>query len=337
MKTVKLASAGAWHAHARDFANRVKSIPIPDCEMAAVYDSDPQKASDWATELGCRAYTDYDALLSDPEIDGVMVTCATTEHADLIIRAAEAGKNVYVEKALAATAKDARRIRDAVHRAEKEKGIKFVMSDPVQGGAVLVAKSLIEEDAFGQVLLVTSRNGHNNAFRRPDMMRPFQTPAESGGGVMLDMGHHSVHIVHFLLGMPVSASGTFLSVNDYARETGVEDFASLSFQYADGAIGVAQGSFITPGSVNELEVVGTRGVLRFSRSLGLSVELEGRTPYTVSENELPPKWQSPQVYWVECIRNDTPAEHYGVDEACEIVEMIDAAYRSRELAVPVKV
>ncbi len=332
MKTVKLASAGIWHAHAKDFANRVKTIPIPNCEMAAVYDKDPGKAAQWAEELGCKCYTDYDALLKDPEIDGVMVTCATTEHADLIIRAARAGKNVYVEKALAATAEDARKIREAVHEAEKEHGIRFVMSDPIQGGAVLAAREMIEKGELGKVLLVTARNGHDNAFRDPVLMRPFQTPAESGGGAMLDMGHHAVHIIHFLLGQPVAASGAFLSVNDYAKETGVEDFASLTFQYADGAIGIAQGSIVTPGFTGELEVVGTKGILHYSRPTGLSVMLSGQEKRIIPEDELPGKWQSPQVYWVECIRDGKPAEQYGVDEACELVEMIDAAYASRSMA-----
>lgn len=333
MRTVKIASAGIWHAHAKDFAKRVKTIPIPDCELAAVYDKDPGKAKAWAEEMGCKGYTDYDALLADPEIEGVMVTCATVEHADLIIRAAEAGKSVYVEKALAATAEDARRIRDAVHKAEKEHGIVFVMSDPVQGGAVLAAKELIDAGKLGQVLLVRSKNGHNNAFKNPEMMKPFQTPAESGGGAMLDMGHHSVHIINFLLGRPVSASGAFASVNDYAKKTGVEDFASLTYQYADGAIGIAQGSLVTLGASGGLEVIGTKGYLNYEKLRGMTVALEGQEPYTVAEEDLPKKWISPQVYWVECIREGKPAEMYGVDEACELVEMIDAAYKSKGAAV----
>ena len=333
--TVKIASAGAWHTHAKDFANRIKTIPIPGCKLDAVFDFDPEKAKQWAEEKDCRCFTDYEELIHDPEIDGIMVTCQATRHAELLIRAVEAGKNVYVEKSLATTREDALRIKEAVHKAEEKFGIHFVMSDPVQKGPVLYAKKLMDEGKFGKVLLVRSRNLHNFALTDPELVKCYQTPEESGGGVMLDMGHHSVHAINFLLGRPVSVTGTFQSVNDYAKSTGVDDFATMSFQYADGAIGIAEGSLVTGKYAGGLEVVGTNGYLLYNPLTGVHCAFEGEEPYTVPDSELPKGWMSPQVYWVECIRENKPCEMYGVDEACEITEMICAGYESKGREVKV--
>lgn len=333
MKQIKIASAGIWHTHAKDFANRVEGID--GCQIEAVFDFDTKKVRAWADELQVKCYTDYADLLKDPEIDGIMVTCETTNHADLICRAAGAGKHIYVEKALCSNMNDAERIRQAVHSAEDKYGIHFVMSDPVQKGAVLAAKDLIDSGKLGRIVLVRSKSGHDFALKDPELVKRYQTPSESGGGVMLDMGHHAVHILLFLLGMPVSVSGFCESVNEYAKLTGVEDFASFSYQYADGAVGIAQGSLITPGFANGLEVIGTKGYLHYEQSGSMFVAIDGEKPYEILKENLPLGWSKPLNYWLESIRDDMPCDIYGVDEACDIVKMITAGYESKGKAIKI--
>ena len=145
MSDVRIACAGAWHSHAKDFANRLEGIPYG--KLVAVWDEDPDTAREWAEEKQVRCFTDYDALIHDPEIDAVIVTCPTVNHADLLSRAALAGKHVYVEKALCATVAQAKELQKAIHEAEEKYNISFVMSDPVEKGVHLYAKQLIDEGA----------------------------------------------------------------------------------------------------------------------------------------------------------------------------------------------
>lgn len=333
MSIVRIASAGAWHSHAKDFANRIESIPIPNSRLEAVYDADPATAKAWAEEKGVRCFTDYDALIKDPDIDGIIVTAPTTLHADYLIRALKAGKNVYVEKALCATAAEAKAIQAAVHEAEAKFGTRFVMSDPVQKGAVLYAKQLMEQGRFGRVLSVRSRNGHDLIYKNPDEVTQYVNKAEAGGGVMMDMGHHSVHAVHFLLGKPVSAMGMFNHVSPVSQTGGGEDHFAAMFQYADGTIGFAEGGLITPRFETGLEIVGTEGYLISTAKGGIRCWFDDGSGYTVDPADVPTGWESPQMHWIRCIHEGIPCDKYGIDEAVELIEMIEAAYSSSAAAV----
>lgn len=63
-----------------------------------------------------RAFTDYDAMLADPDLEAVIVATADAFHADHACLALEAGKHVLCEKPLATSVEDAERLRDAVRR-----------------------------------------------------------------------------------------------------------------------------------------------------------------------------------------------------------------------------
>lgn len=333
MSIVRIASAGAWHSHAKDFANRIDSIPIPNSRLEAVYDADPQTARQWAEEKGVRCFTDYDALINDPDIDGIIVTCPTVNHADLLIRALKAGKNVYVEKAMCATVEEAKAIQAAVHEAEEKFGTRFVMSDPVQKGAVLYAKKLMDEGRFGRVLSVRSRNLHDLLYKNPSEVTQYVTKAESGGGVLMDMAHHSVHAVHFLLGKPVSAMGMFAQISELAQKGGGEDQCIAMYQYADGTVGVAEGGLVNPRYEGCLEVVGTEGYLISTTKGGIRCWFNDGAEYTVDPADIPAGWESPQMHWIRCIHEGIPCDKYGVDEAVELMEMIQAAYNSSPTAL----
>ncbi|MGH3681218.1 MAG: Gfo/Idh/MocA family protein, partial [Natronosporangium sp.] len=67
----------------------------------------------FAAEFGCPTVSDVDAVLADPAVDAVVLATPHTTHADLAVRAAQAGKHVFVEKPLALDVAGARRAVDA--------------------------------------------------------------------------------------------------------------------------------------------------------------------------------------------------------------------------------
>jgi predicted dehydrogenase len=95
---------GQVHAH--------NLASLRGCRLAGMFDIDPARLARISRETGARAYAALDALLDDPAVDAVVVATPSDSHAEVACRAMRAGKHVFVEKPLAATLDDCRRIVD---------------------------------------------------------------------------------------------------------------------------------------------------------------------------------------------------------------------------------
>ncbi len=86
---------------------------VPEIEVAAIFARNKDKADDLAAKNEIPAvYTDYDELLSNPEIEFVYVGLVNSVHYEYTKRALLAGKNVIVEKPFASTAAEVAELRD---------------------------------------------------------------------------------------------------------------------------------------------------------------------------------------------------------------------------------
>jgi myo-inositol 2-dehydrogenase / D-chiro-inositol 1-dehydrogenase len=90
---------------------------VPGASLVAVADPRPDAVEALATTLGCRSFTDPGDLVTDPEVEAVVVTASSTAHADLISAAAAAGKAVFCEKPAGMSLAEIDRGIDATERA----------------------------------------------------------------------------------------------------------------------------------------------------------------------------------------------------------------------------
>jgi len=101
---IALLGTGFGQAHAAVYAQ------YPDVDEVIVFGLSPEKLARVAGEFGFATSTDLDALLADGSVDLVDICLPTRLHADVAIRAMQAGKHVLIELPLAVTLDDARRI-----------------------------------------------------------------------------------------------------------------------------------------------------------------------------------------------------------------------------------
>jgi predicted dehydrogenase len=106
---VGIVGAGLWGAnHARVFG------VLPQTEVVAVCDAQPERAKTMGTGLGAAAiYTDYHDLISDPAVEAVSIATPDFTHTPIILAALRAGKHVLSEKPLATTLQEAEAIAAA--------------------------------------------------------------------------------------------------------------------------------------------------------------------------------------------------------------------------------
>ena len=170
---------------------------FPILRMVACADIRMEAAQEVAARNGIKACT-VDELLADPEVDIVINLTVPKVHAEVSLRALEAGKHVHGEKPLAVTLEDGKRIVETA----KAKGLRAGSApDTFLGAGLQTCRKLLDDGAIGRVLSGT-------AFMLgwgPEGWHP--NPAffyQRGGGPMLDMGPYYMTALVHLLG-PVKA------------------------------------------------------------------------------------------------------------------------------------
>ena len=112
---IKIAKLSFAHVHARGYANQI--LENPETELVAVWDEEEYGGKEAAEEHNVPFYSDLDQVLNRDDIDAVVVNAITSDHPRVMIAAAEAGKHIFTEKALAITVDECDRIIEAVEQA----------------------------------------------------------------------------------------------------------------------------------------------------------------------------------------------------------------------------
>ena len=124
-------------------------------DYRSVCDRDPERARAYAEIAGCAVAETPAAIIHSPEIDAVYVCTETSEHAALVIAAAQAGKHVFCEKPLARNYSDARRMLDAAEAAGVAHQVGLVLrASPVYR----VLEDLMAQTDLGPLLAVQMRD-----------------------------------------------------------------------------------------------------------------------------------------------------------------------------------
>jgi predicted dehydrogenase len=186
--------------------------------------------------------TDLDAALKDKK-DTLFFDAATTQlRAELLKKAMKAGKDVYCEKPVSETLRDA---LDLVRAAKKAKIKHGVVQDKLFLPGLLKLKMLIDSGFFGRILAVHGEFGY---WVFEGDWQPAQRPSwnykkAEGGGIILDMVCHWRYVLDNLFGDVESVS--CLGATHIPKrwdETGrpytndVDDAAYATFQLKGGAI-----------------------------------------------------------------------------------------------------
>jgi 1,5-anhydro-D-fructose reductase (1,5-anhydro-D-mannitol-forming) len=221
--------------------------------LVAVMRRDAAKAADYAKRHGVpRWYDDADQLISDPEVDAVYIATPPGEHEHYALRVAEAGKPCYVEKPMARSYAECSRMNAAF--AAKGKPL-FVAYYRRRLPRFVRAKQLIDSGRLG---VVTGCNYRMSRFFWPSPPDQWRLSAkQSGGGIFLDLGSHTLDVLDYLLGAFVEYGGSAHGTG----ATDVEDSVALHFLTERGVIGTASWNFAGSSAEDLIEIVGTEGRL----------------------------------------------------------------------------
>jgi myo-inositol 2-dehydrogenase/D-chiro-inositol 1-dehydrogenase len=228
------------------------NVAAAGARLAYVVDVNQDAAAALAQRHGARVAT-ADAALADPAVQAVIIASSTDTHADLLERAAKAGKTIFCEKPIDLSMERADRCVAAV----KATGAQVLMGfnrrfDP----SFAALKRGIDSGAIGPVELVqiTSRD-------------PGPPPLEYvrvSGGLFRDMMIHDLDMARFLLGeepVEIFATASCL-VDPRIAEAGDVDTAMVTLRTASGRLcQISNSRRAVYGYDQRIEVLGARGML----------------------------------------------------------------------------
>lgn len=273
MKTVRWGIIGCGDV------TEVKSGPgfqkAAGSRLVAVMRRDAGKAQDYARRHGVpRWYVDAEALLRDPEVDAVYIATPPGSHLELALQACAAGKPVLVEKPMARSAAECRRMIAAFQAAGLPLYVAFYRRALPR---FLRAAELVASGRLGRITQVRYRLAQA---RHRDAGAAWRVSAEqSGGGHFFDLGSHTLDILDFILGPLEDVRGAAAHAGGPGE---VEESVVLTFRTTQGALGTASWNFASGGPAEDgIEITGSRARLTLSTfgTEPLLVEEDGRSEH----------------------------------------------------------
>lgn len=191
-----------------------------------------------------KLFTSYSELLKDREVEAVAIATPAVTHHSLVKQALKAGKDVFVEKPLALTAKDC---EELIELAEKENRILMVGHILQYHPAVIKLKEMISSGELGKIQYIYSNRLNIGKLRTEE-------------NILWSFAPHDISVILMLLGeepIKVSATG-----GDYLNK-GIYDTTLTTMEFRDGIKGHIFVSWLHPYKEQKLIVVGSKAMVVF--------------------------------------------------------------------------
>lgn len=332
MVTVGIIGAGRiGKVHAESISNYVKNAVVKTI-------ADPfmnEATENWAKGMGIANTTkDYKEILTDPEIDAVLICSSTNTHSPISIEAIEAGKHVFCEKPID-------------HDVEKIKAVMKVLEGKKTKYQVGFNRRFDHNFRAVQQAVAAGKIGdpHIIKITSRDPEPPSAAYAAVSGGMFLDMTIHDFDMVRFLAGCDAEEVyvQSAVLVDPSIGEAGDVDTAVITLKMENGAIAVIDNSRkAVYGYDQRAEVFGSNGMVmnaNDSQSNAVISNADGVTgekPMFFFLERYMAAYAQEITEFVDAIENDTDTP-VGVDDGLKPVLMGLAAKKSVEEHRPVKI
>jgi predicted dehydrogenase len=213
---------------------------LPEAELVAVCDLDEQRRAKLSRRYpALRLESDFDTLLSDDTLEAVAIATPVGTHYSLALRALEAGKHIFVEKPLAASAGEAAHLVEVA----RERNLTIIPGHTfLYSPSVNLVREQIRLGAIGRPHFV-SMSRVNLGLHQNDV------------SVVWDLGAHDFSILRYWLDenpVAVSAIGRSCVI------PGRDDVAFINLEYGSGTIAHVELSWLAPSKLRRTTIVGSR-------------------------------------------------------------------------------
>lgn len=304
----------------------VKSGPafsrVPNSQLVAVMRRNEKLAADFARRHGVPTYYSHaQQLVNDPNVNAIYIATPPASHAEYMELALLANKPVYVEKPVttspevcASMIETKNRLSGMVSVAHYRRGlplfqkVKQLLAEGTIGKPTLARLTTWQPKA-SKIITQTSDNWRVN-------------PSVSGGGLFHDLSPHQLDIFYWLFGEPTEVRGH--SANQL-KLYNAPDIATLEATFGNDMLlqGLWAFNVAESATTDTCEIVGTRGLMRFSFFRKSTIELVSDGTSSVLDMEYPTHIQEPMIDAVVHYFRGSGPNPCSLEEAQVVMRMMD--------------
>jgi predicted dehydrogenase len=295
-----------------------------EAKLAAVADTDPEKAQKAAERFGAQSvFSRYEDLLSRQDIEAVVITLPNHLHHAAAIAAARAGKHILLEKPMALNTGEALEMAAEAKRRE----VRFMVGQSRRFSQAVFELERRLPEIGGLFRVQISFLVHFPAPPTTWWIRQ----EEAGGLVIFLQGSHSLDsALTWIKKMPQRVC-TFSAKQNFHWEG--EDEADILLSFASGESASVHLSLSTAPALHEAILVGTKGVMRLTEyptgkpfGFGYHLDLNGKR--IVSGDQEPSNYTLQLREFIRAVREGRPPIASTEEIARTTMPVLDAARRS---------
>jgi predicted dehydrogenase len=311
-------------------AESIASLKGHTLKMVANSTLDNAKAL--AEKYNCLYTLDWRELVTDKEIDIVIVATTNDWLTPVCIEAIKNKKHIIVEKPVARNPKELKELVDVARKSDVKVKVGF---NHRFHPAILKARELIKEGAIGELMFVRARYGHGARKGYENEWRSI--PEISGGGEVLDQGIHIIDLSRVFLGEFTQVIGL---VDTMFWDRKPEDNGFMILRTAMGKIAQLSASCTQWKNLFSFEIYGKTGQINID-GLGRSYGLETLTWYKMKpEMGIPDKfvfefpgednsWRLELENLIDAIENGAPLDG-NLEDSVKAMDIVYSLYEWSE-------
>ncbi|MBA0086173.1 MAG: Gfo/Idh/MocA family oxidoreductase, partial [Acidobacteria bacterium Pan2503] len=222
--------------------------------IVAAFSRSEEKRTAFERATGVQTVPDLQAMLSNREIAGAILTVPNEQHLPVAAAVAKARKHVYTEKPIASTLEEGLEIAAL----EKKYGITVTVGHSARlMGGIRKMREAIDRGDLGRVAFIEANFSNERALElTPKTWRWYKDRAP--GGPLSQLAIHQFDVLHYLGGEIVEASSIASKLSPVGAE--VDDQSMTLLKFADGKVGYVGSCWTSPG-VFAVRVFGSQGLM----------------------------------------------------------------------------
>ena len=348
-KILNVAIVGLGHLHPRGYMSLFENCGRT--RVVSAYDPDAALVERFVGDYGINGYSDIDEIFESEKLDMAVIFLPHCDCADAAIKFAQRGVHLMIEKPIAHTSADVKRLMTVADA----KGVKITTGYCWRYHPVIKQmKECIENGVLGDIVSVEARLAAGKVERYIAGNSAWMLEkARSGGGPMYNLGVHWIDIINYLL---VDSAVEVCACNTQTSDKyDIEDSSIAMLKFGSGVTAMLSVSYVVPdcfpcGRDLYLGVKGSKGVLSYcpkyeGEQAGGAVQTDVLEIYSDSEKmagaaarqysfqlDKVPGYSGymGQAYVDDFVNAIFQGQEpfIGVDEALDVLKVVEAIYQS---------